>query len=161
VPLLYPHHFSNGALVWPKSHKKPNALQLTQNIKKWLMPRGHYVLVKRFSAKEERRRLVAYYLPYEALDAAYIGFENHWNVFHFDKHGMDEDTARGLSTFLNSTVLDEHFRVFSGHTQVNATDLRNMRYPSRDQLRELGQRAKGQPNDQATIDRLLEELETP
>ena len=104
---------------------------------------------------------MAYYLPYEALDAAYIGFENHWNVFHIGKHGMDEDTARGLSTFLNSTVLDEHFRVFSGHTQVNATDLRNMRYPSRDQLRELGQRAKGQPNDQATIDRLLEELETP
>ena len=161
VPLLYPHHFSDGALCWPKPHKKPNALQLTQNIKKWLMPRGHYVLVKRFSTKEERRRLVAYYLPYEALDAAYIGFENHWNVFHIGKHGMDEDTARGLSTFLNSTVLDEHFRVFSGHTQVNATDLRNMRYPSRDQLRELGQRAKGQPNDQATIDRLLEELETP
>jgi adenine-specific DNA-methyltransferase len=66
-----------------------------------------------------------------------------------------------LSTFLNSTVPDEHFRVFSGHTQVNATDLRNMRYPSREQLRKLGQRAKGQPNDQASIDQLLEALETP
>lgn len=161
VPLLYPHHFSAGALCWPKIHKKPNALQLTSGVSKWLMPRGHYVLVKRFSTKEERRRLVAYHLSYEALDAAYIGFENHWNVFHIGKHGMDEDTARGLSTFLNSTVLDEHFRVFSGHTQVNATDLRNMRYPNRDQLRELGQRAKGKPRDQATIDRLLDELETP
>lgn len=158
VPLLYPHHFSDGALCWPKPHKKPNALQLTPNVSKWLMPRGHYVLVKRFSTKEERRRLVAYHLTDDALDVAYIGFENHWNVFHIGKHGMDEDTARGLSTFLNSTVLDEHFRVFSGHTQVNATDLRNMRYPSREQLRRLGQRAKGQPNDQATIDRLLEEL---
>lgn len=158
VPLLYPHHFSDGALCWPKPHKKPNALQFTSGVSKWLMPRGHYVLVKRFSSKEERRRLVAYHLPYEALDAAYIGFENHWNVFHISKHGMDEDTAQGLSTFLNSTVLDEHFRVFSGHTQVNATDLRNMRYPSREQLRKLGQRAKGQPNDQTTIDRLLEEL---
>lgn len=74
---------------------------------------------------------------------------------------MDEDTAKGLTTFLNSTILDEHFRVFSGHTQVNATDLRNMRYPSRELLRKLGQRAKGQPDDQATIDRLLEGLETP
>ena len=159
IPLLYPHHFSEGKLCWPKSHKKPNALQLNQDVKKWLMPRGHYVLVKRFSSKEERRRLVAYHLPYEALDADYIGFENHWNVFHIDKHGMDEDTALGLTTFLNSTVLDEHFRVFSGHTQVNATDLRNMHYPSRDQLKELGQKAKGQPNDQTTIDRLLDELE--
>lgn len=158
VPLLYPSHFSGGALCWPKDHKKPNALQLSGEIGKWLMPRGHYVLVKRFSAKEERRRLVAYYLPDDALDAAYIGFENHWNVFHIGKHGMDEDTARGLTIFLNSTALDEHFRVFSGHTQVNATDLRNMRYPSREQLRELGQRAKCQLNDQATIDRLIEDL---
>lgn len=166
APLLYPHHFSDGTLCWPKAHKKPNALQLgsdagKMDVRKWLMPRGHYVLVKRFSAKEERRRLMAYHLPYEALDAAHIGFENHWNVFHIGKHGMDEDTAKGLATFLNSTILDEHFRVFSGHTQVNATDLRNMRYPSREQLKTLGQRAKYQPNDQATIDRLIEELETP
>ena len=161
APMLYPHHFSDGTLSWPKSHKKPNALQLSPDINKWLMPRGHYVLVKRFSAKEERRRLVAYHLPYEALDATHIGFENHWNVFHIGKRGMDEDTAKGLSTFLNSTILDEHFRVFSGHTQVNATDLRNMRYPSREQLRKLGQLAKDQLNDQATIDRLIEGIETP
>ncbi len=161
VPLLYPHHFSNGILCWPKLHKKPNALQLTPDVRKWLMPRGHYVLVKRFSTKEERRRLVAYHLTDDALGAAYIGFENHWNVFHIGKHGMDENTARGLTTFLNSTALDEYFRVFSGHTQVNATDLRNVRYPSRKKLCELGQRAKNQPKDQATIDRLLEELETP
>jgi len=166
APLLYPHHFNGGTLCWPKSHKKPNALQLASigskcDVTKWLMPRGHYVLVKRFSAKEERRRIVAYHLPCEALDAAHIGFENHWNVFHIKKRGMDEDTAKGLATFLNSTILDEHFRVFSGHTQVNATDLRNMRYPSREQLRKLGQRAKDQPSDQATTDRLLEELETP
>ncbi len=158
-PLLYPHHFNDGALCWPKSHKKPNALRLSSEISKWLMPRGHYVLVKRFTAKEERRRLVAYHLPLKALDAAHIGFENHWNVFHIEKHGMDEDIAKGLATFLNSTILDEHFRVFSGHTQVNATDLRNMRYPSRDQLCKLGQLAKNQPDDQATIDRLIEDME--
>lgn len=161
VPLLYPHHFSDSTLCWPKKHKKPNALQLAPEIRKWLMPRGHYVLVKRFSAKEERRRVVAYHLSQKALNAEYIGFENHWNVFHIEKHGMDEDTAKGLATFLNSTVLDEHFRVFSGHTQVNATDLRNMRYPSREQLRKLGRNAIGQSTDQASIDQLLEKLETP
>ena len=124
------------------------------------MPRGHYVLVKRFSAKEERRRLVAYHLSAEALDAAYIGFENHWNIFHIDKHGLSEEVAKGLSVFLNSTLLDEHFRVFSGHTQVNATDLRNMRYPSLEQLCKLGRRSTGAASDQASIDRIIEELET-
>jgi adenine-specific DNA-methyltransferase len=39
-----------------------------------------------------------------------------------------------LAAFLNSTVLDVYFRQFNGHTQVNATDLRNLRYPSRSQL---------------------------
>jgi hypothetical protein len=44
--------------------------------------------------------------------------------------------------FLNSTRLDEHFRLFNGHTQVNATDLRSLKYPSRDALLELGGWAK-------------------
>ena len=35
-------------------------------------------------------------------------------------------------------AVDEQFRRFSGHTQVNATDLRLMKYPSRDILTRLG-----------------------
>lgn len=159
IPLLYPHHFSQGEFLWPKVNKKPNALRHSPEIEKWLMPRGHYVLVKRFSAKEERRRLVAYHLSADELNASHVGFENHWNIFHIDKHGLSEEVAKGLSIFLNSTQLDEHFRVFSGHTQVNATDLRNMRYPSIEQLGELARRATGLAHTQTSIDRLIEELE--
>ncbi|GAB1232373.1 Eco57I restriction-modification methylase domain-containing protein [Ferrigenium sp. UT4] len=159
IPLLYPHHFSQGEFSWPKAHKKPNALCHSTEIEKWLMPRGHYVLVKRFSAKEERRRLVAYHLSADELKTSHIGFENHWNIFHIDKHGLSEEVAKGLSIFLNSTQLDEHFRVFSGHTQVNATDLRNMRYPSLEQLCEIARRANGLAQTQTSIDRLIEELE--
>lgn len=160
APLIYPHHYADGKLTWPKLHKKPNALQHANLVSKNLMPNGHYVLVKRFSSKEERRRLVAYHFSSSDISAAQIGFENHWNFFHINKQGLAESLAIGLTTFLNSTVLDNHFRVFSGHTQVNATDLRNMRYPSLEQLQSLGLRAKNRPNDQATIDQLLEELVT-
>ena len=159
VPTLYPHHFTDGVFTWPKVHKKPNALLRSPQVEKWLMPRGEYVLVKRFSAKEERRRVVAYHLRAGALDCDKIGFENHWNVFHIGKSGLEPDLASGLAVFLNSTVLDAHFRVFSGHTQVNATDLRSMKYPSRSQLVALGKMASGQPADQATIDRLLQQLQ--
>lgn len=139
VPLLYPHHLSAAGLRYPVLHKKkPNALMLSAQVCKWLMPRGCYVLVKRFSAKEERRRVVAYVLAPEELACELVGFENHWNVFHVDRRGLDETIARGLACFLNSTVLDRHFRMFSGHTQVNATDLRNIRYPALGALCRLG-----------------------
>lgn len=66
-----------------------------------------------------------------------LGFENHLNVFHDNKHGMSEELARGLTIFLNSAVADNQFRQFSGHTQVNATDLKQLRYPNRENLIKL------------------------
>ncbi len=139
IPLIYPHHFSGGTLQYPKRHKKPNALEDNDGVRHWLMPNERYVLVKRFSSKEEKRRVVAYVYQPEEIGCRQIGFENHWNVFHSQRGGIDLVLARGLACFLNSTVLDRHFRVFSGHTQVNATDLRNMKYPSLTFLRVLGQ----------------------
>lgn len=139
-PLLYPHHFSGGRLTWPRHHKKPNALRDSEETRKWLMPNECYVLVKRFSAKEEKRRVVSYVFDPRRLTTEKIGFENHWNVFHCRKRGLDPALARGLACFLNSTALDMHFRVFSGHTQVNATDLRNMRYPRTESLVAFGAR---------------------
>ena len=54
--------------------------------------------------------------------------------------GLDPLVAKGLTAFLNSTFVDIYFRLFNGHTQVNATDLRHMRYPTRGQLAELATR---------------------
>lgn len=139
VPLLYAHHFKNGTFTWPREHKKPNALALSDEVQKWLMPRGFYALTKRFSAKEERRRLVAFVVDPAALPHDAYGFENHLNVFHSGKRGVPEALARGLALFLNSTAADLHFRNFSGHTQVNATDLRTMRYPDRKSLERFGE----------------------
>jgi adenine-specific DNA-methyltransferase len=73
-----------------------------------------------------------------------LGFENHLNVFHEDKCGLPENLEHGLAAFLNTTAVDDHFRRFNGHTQVNATDLRLMMYPSRQAYRprKVGARAK-------------------
>lgn len=155
IPLLYPHHFVNRELSWPKKHKKPNALRRHPDVIKWLMPKGCYVLVKRFSAKEERRRVVAYVVYPEQVQPDLIGFENHWNVFHFKKKGIDPVIAQGLACFLNSSNLDNYFRVFSGHTQVNATDLRNMKYPTLKTLKALGKLYKPTMT-QEEIDELTE-----
>jgi adenine-specific DNA-methyltransferase len=114
-----------------------------------LLPNEHYVVVKRFSAKEEPRRVMAARcIPEVFGDASDIAFENHLNVFHKDGQGLDSEVAAGLAAYLNSDLVDEFVRQFNGHTQINATDLRKLRYPSTTQLRELG-KEEGEPRDQA------------
>ena len=141
VPLLYPGHFSGNGTTWPiEGMKKPNAIERNPDTEKWLYPKGYYCVVRRFSSKEEKRRIVASVVePRSFGDAPVLGFENHLNLFHENKQGLPEQLAHGLAVFLNTTAVDEHFRRFNGHTQVNATDLKLMKYPSRKTLIELGE----------------------
>lgn len=138
VPLLYASHFAGGRFEWPKQGRKPNSIFRNADTEKWLMPKGCYVILRRFSSKEEKRRVVAYLLDADSLPGDAVGFENHLNVIHEDRHGLPPDVARGLVAYLNSQEVDDYFRVFSGHTQVNATDLRRLKYPSRAELKKLG-----------------------
>ena len=119
-----------------------------------MVPKGVYVLVKRFTAKEERKRIVATVFRPEGNLAGFesIGFENHLNYFHHRGGGLDDRLAEGLAVYLNSTVVDSYFRQFSGHTQVNATDLRGLRYPSREQLYQLAENVAASARDQEAID---------
>lgn len=141
VPLLYPGHFGSNGVEWPKpGAKKPNAIARNADTERWLYPTGSYCVVRRFSSKEERRRIVAGVVdPVAFGDATMLGFENHLNVFHSDRHGLQKALAVGLAAFLNTTAVDEIFRRFNGHTQVNATDLKQMRYPGVDTLMALGE----------------------
>lgn len=140
APLLYAAHFIGGSLEWPRQSRKANAIAINAQTRQWLMPNGCYVLTRRLTSKEEKRRIVAYLFPGDALPGDWIGFENHLNVIHQDRRGLDPAVARGLVQYLNSTPVDDYFRTFSGHTQVNATDLRRLNYPSQQALRALGAR---------------------
>jgi len=152
VPLIYPAHLHAGGVRWPiPRFKKHNALARNPETESLLIPAGRYVLTKRFSSKEERRRLVA--SLHDATDA--VGVENHLNYFHDGGRGLPADLAAGLTAFLNSTAVDDYFRQFSGHTQVNATDLRNLHYPDKIQLEALGRLA---PAGQEAIDEAVERL---
>ncbi len=140
VPLLYPGHFVGQNTTWPiEGMKKPNAIERNADTEKWLYPSGFYCVVRRFSSKEEKRRIVASVVdPGTFGDAPMLGFENHLNLFHENRRGLPEPLARGLAVFLSTTAVDEYFRRFNGHTQVNATDLKLMMYPSHDALIQLG-----------------------
>lgn len=146
VPLLYPSHFLNQNSIWPiKNSKKPNAIAQNDATIKWLYPNGFYTVVRRFSTKEEQRRIIPSLVnPKHFPGVKLLGLENHLNVYHRNKSGLPENLARGLSIYLSTTIIDDYFRQFNGHTQVNATDLRLMPYPSTSILEKLGKWAKNQ-----------------
>ena len=146
VPLLYPSHCVMNGCVWPKPNgKKPNALSIDEQTRKALFPLGYYCVVKRFSSKEEQRRITASVITPEAFKHAdALAFENHLNVFHESRAGIPHALAFGLSVYLNTSFVDNVFRRFNGHTQVNATDLRQLRYPSREVLIRIGKWAMQQ-----------------
>ena len=156
VPLLYPCHFNGGTVHWPKLEAhKPNAILDNDETRQWLVPSGVYLLTKRFTSKEERRRLVACLFDPDQVQAKWIGFENHLNYFHTNGHGLERTLAIGLYAFLNSSVVDQYFRRFSGHTQVNATDLRALTYPNHDTLQAMGRAIKNLTLSQDEIDQLV------
>jgi adenine-specific DNA-methyltransferase len=153
VPLIYSVHFDSKEVDWPKDTKKPNAIRLNGDTIKMLYPNGYYTVVKRFSPKEEKQRIVARVINPKKLKFDFIGIENHLNVFHAGKVGLTKYQAFGLAAFLNSSFIDKYFRTFNGHTQVNATDLKQLPYPSAENLIVLGKWASKQKSfDQKKID---------
>ncbi|MDC5812829.1 Eco57I restriction-modification methylase domain-containing protein [Vibrio europaeus] len=158
VPLIFPVHFTDGMIEWPIADikKKHNALARNEATESQLVPNGHYVLTKRLSAKEETRRISAALYTPEIADGDTVGFENKTNYFHANGEPLEENFAKGLWAYLNSTVVDQYFRQFNGHTQVNATDLRVLRYPNAETLVRLGQEV--QQFEQQHIDGLIAEI---
>ncbi len=159
LPLIYPGHFNEGRIEWPKlGGKKPNAISKEASTETLLVPAGIYVLVKRFSAKEEPRRVVAAVFDPADVPCTEVGFENHLNYFHENGSPLDGALAKGLAAFLNSSRVDKYFRQFNGHTQVNATDLRTLRYPERSALIAIGRKVDRNASPEE-IDRALDEFQ--
>lgn len=154
APLVYPTHLRGGRARWPLiDGKKANAIDVNDSTKKWLYLNGFYCVVRRFSSKEERHRIVASVIePTDFGTSKLLGLDNKLNVFHIEKSGLPKELAYGLAAYLNTDLVDDEFRSFSGHTQVNATDLRKMQYPDQIALVAIGRRIiKGENLTQTQI----------
>lgn len=161
VPLIYPHCVKTGRVLAPlrrakdytnaRISKKPVAILDDAESRRWLIPAARFILIKRFSSKEEKRRLIAGVLDPVDFPSGLLGIENHLNFLHRKRAGLSIPLARGLCLFLNSTVADRYFRQFNGHTQVNASDLRSFRYPDASALERLG-KATLDDTQQSAID---------
>ena len=128
VPLIYPSNVRSKGVSWPVNGAKAQGFVRTAQSAGQLYPNGHYVVVKRFTSKEEEKRVVA--AVYEPIDGfEEVAFENHINVIHCNREPISRDLAEEIAEYLNSDDVDTYFRMFSGNTQVNATDLRRLHIP--------------------------------
>jgi adenine-specific DNA-methyltransferase len=153
APLLWMQNVKPMRCEWPIQHKGQYlALRESSNL---LLPNQNYVLLRRFSAKEEPQRLTA--AAYLAdLDTPSIGLENHLNYIYRPNGRLTADEALGLAVLLNSKLMDTYFRLFNGNTQVSATELRKLPLPPLEAIVEMG-RLAAVSFDQ-DVDRLTNEV---
>ncbi len=158
TPLIFPQNISSFMVHIPSLSGGQTTIETNTITKKMMYRNGYYVVVRRFSSKEEKRRIVAALYKPDVTSGEYIAFENHLNVFHNSGQGLEPDIAYGLVAYLNSEGFDEEFRVFSGHTQVNVSDLKRMKYPRLEQIKELGHRLQKEEFNYQVFEDIIKEV---
>ncbi len=152
VPLLHPHNVKRFATAWPLARNgKHRAIKSCEDSLRLLVPTKNYVLIKRFSAKEEKRRLTAACLLSADFPFPYLGIEKHVNYVYHAERDLTEDEVYGIAALFNSTLIDRYFRTISGNTQVNATEIRAMNFPELKLLSRIGKQARRNPDDAEAI----------
>ncbi len=143
VPLLHPHNVKPFAVPWPSpKNGKPKAIKRCADSQRLLIPTKNYVLIKRFSSKEEKRRLTAGCLLKADFPFPFLGVENHVNYIYHAERELTEDEVYGIAALFNATLIDRYFRTISGNTQVNATEIRSMNVPEMAVLSAIGKQIR-------------------
>lgn len=144
VPLLWMQNVKPLVTTWPVPTRKQQYIIASQQSDYLLLPNRNYVLMRRFSPKEDHRRITA--SPYLAANYHFekIGFENHLNYIYRRGGELTREEAYGLAAVLNCHLLDTFFRSYNGNTQVSATELRSMPFPPLETIQLIGaEAAKG------------------
>lgn len=161
VPLLWLQHVHRMDIKWPLAHfDKPQGV-FGEPDQKLLVKNTTQVILRRFSAKEEARRITAAVLVEGAIDSDFIALENHLNYLYRPGGTLSSEEATGIAAFLNSSLVDRYFRITNGNTQVNATELRKLPLPPLEQLIRIGERVINlhiEQNFEETEKIIMEEL---
>ncbi len=138
APLLWMQNINEMCVKWPISSKKEQYIKINFTSKKLLVENKNYILMRRFSAKEDIKRLKS--TPYLAgnINSRYLGLENHLNYIYKPNGDLSKEVLYGLSAILNSKIIDSYIRTFNGNTEISATELRSIPLPSIDLIKEIG-----------------------
>ena len=149
-PLIYSHHIKNGRVLWPVGK---NSEYILTKKRGYLQENNDYLFVKRFTSKEERRRLqCGIYLKSDHSKYKYISTQNKINYIKCD----NPEEAYGLYVLLNSTLYDAYYRILNGSTQVNSTEINLMPVPSKEDIREMGRELIGMELTEQNCDNIID-----
>ncbi|MCP4605216.1 MAG: methyltransferase, partial [Proteobacteria bacterium] len=141
APLLWMQNVRPQRVEWPVARgKKPQGISVEEGSAPLLVSKANYVLLRRFSAKEEPRRLIAAPLLADRFIGEWIGLENHLNYIYRKQGVLEAEEAYGLSGLLNSALIDRYVRISNGNTQVNAAELRALPLPPLEIIKQIGRR---------------------
>lgn len=141
VPLFWLQNVNKMALEWPKALKdKGQYIRLESGSKSLLIPNKDYIFLRRFSTKDDKSRLIA--APYfsNSSNTDYIGVENKVNYIYRKIGKLESNEVLGLSALLNSELFDSYFQTFNGNVNVSATEIRVMKFPPLETIKEIGNR---------------------
>lgn len=141
VPLYWLHNVVKMLCDHPVQKKdKGQYIKVSPETKATLLPNKNYVLLRRFSSKDDSSRLVA--APYfgNMAQYEYVGIENKLNYIYRPKGHLRRDEVMGLTALLDSEMFDAYFRTFNGNINVSATELRMMPLPPIETIREIGRK---------------------
>ncbi len=156
APLLWMHNVRPFVTRFPPKNGKPMHIVVGEDSQKLLLPAKRYVLLKRFTAKEERRRLVAGIVEQKDSYSPFLGLENHLNYVYRPRGELTTAEALGLAALFNSALIDQYFRAISGSTQVNAAEIRALPVPSLEAIQEIGNALERDgEKDPATVERTV------
>ncbi|MGI6524663.1 MAG: hypothetical protein ACOX2O_05140 [Bdellovibrionota bacterium] len=135
VPLFYPQHIKNGKVEFPIGREEEFILKKRPRL---LQNNSNYLFVKRFTSKEEPRRLQsAVYLARKYPELDTISTQNKLN-FITGLKDLSECVVFGLYVIFNSTLYDQYYRILNGSTQVNSTEINSMPVPSMESIENMG-----------------------
>lgn len=135
VPLFYSQHIQDGKVIFPIGKEHEYIVTSQTGL---LQPNANYLFVKRFTAKEEHRRLqCGVYLARKYPDYSKISTQNKINFIGGLKE-LSECVVYGLYVLFNSTLYDSYYRILNGSTQVNSTEINSMPVPPLESIELLG-----------------------
>ena len=150
-PLFYSQHIRNGRVEWPVG--KEDEYICTERTG-FLQENTNYLLVKRFTAKEEKRRLqCGIYLQSDHPEYAHISTQNKVNFIKCETPVF----TYGLYVLLNSTLYDTYYRILNASTQVNSTEINNMPVPSIEVINAMGEQIMNQELTENNCNNILEQ----